>query len=83
MSDALEKTKQTKQAELERDAEYQRRKTQMTKDDRAADARDRVAVNIHNQNVRDGKNTTFEQAHNQATAIANKVHRERQEKGER
>jgi hypothetical protein len=83
MSNALERAKKEKQAELDRNAEYQRRKTQMTADDRAQQARDIVAKNIHEQNVRDGKNSTFEQAHNQATAIANKVHRERQEKGER
>lgn len=75
--------KDRKQAELERNAEYQRRKTQMTPDERSMDTRDRVAVNIHNQNVRDGKNTTFEDAQRKATEIANKVHRQRQEKGER
>lgn len=69
----------TKNQKLEDNAEYQRRSV-MTRDERAISARDQVARNIHEQNVRDGKNTTFDEAQRKATDIANKVYRERQEK---
>lgn len=69
----------SKRPDLERDAEAQRRRM-MTKDERAIDARDRVAKNLHDQNVRDGKNTTYDEATRKAAEIANKVYRERQEK---
>ena len=67
---------------LKDNSEHQRRKT-WSNDERAIDARNRVAENIHKQNQLDGKNTTFEQAQRKAAEIANKVYRERQEKGER
>lgn len=68
--------------ELESNAEYQRRRV-MTKDEIATDARDRVAKNLHDQNVKDNRGTTYEDAQRKAAEIANKVHREKQERGER
>ena len=67
-----------KNQRLEDSAEYHRRSV-MSKDERAIIARDEVAKNIHQQNIRDGKNTTYDEAVRKATQIANKVHRERQE----
>lgn len=64
--------------DLERNAEYQRRKI-MSRDEKAIDARDRVARNIHEQNVRDGRNTTFDEAQRKATEIANREYRRKQE----
>ena len=64
---------------LKSDAEYQRRCV-MSHDERCIDARDRVAKNIHEQNMRDGKNTTYDSALRKATEVANRVHREKGEK---
>jgi len=55
---------------LENDAEFQRRKTQMTSDEKARDARDRLAKVIHEQSQRDGKDSTFDSALRKATEIA-------------
>lgn len=68
-----------RQKELEANAEYQRRRM-MTKDERAIDSRDRVAVNLHRQNEKDGKNTTFADALKKATEVAHRRLREEQEK---
>lgn len=57
---------------LEDQAEYHHR-SMMTPDERAIDARDRVAKNIHEQNQRDGKNSTFDSALIKATEIAHGV----------
>lgn len=62
-------------SKLESDAEYQRRKV-MSKDDRAIIARDTLAKNIHEQNQRDNKRTTFEDAQRKATEIAHRKLRE-------
>ena len=64
--------------ELERNAEYQRRKI-MTRDERAIGARDGIAKNLHEQNVRDGKHTPYEQAHREATKSCERVERRRDE----
>lgn len=67
-----------KQSELERNAEYQRRKS-MSNDDRAIISRDTIAKNLHEQNQRDGKRSTYEDAQRKATEIAHKGERIRQE----
>jgi len=67
-----------KKRELEQNAEYQRRRM-MTRDERGISARDSVAKNIHEQNIKDGKNTTYDQAHRKATEIAEKSLRIKQE----
>lgn len=61
---------------LQSDAEYQRR-ARMSSDEKALISRDRIAGQIHEQNQRDGKNTTFEQAHREATRIAEKWNRQK------
>ena len=68
----------SRKQELERNAEYQRRRM-MSQDERCIDARDRVAKNLHDQNMRDGKNTTFDEASRKATEIAHKSLRIKQE----
>lgn len=70
----------SKKEELERNAEYQRRRM-MTVDERKIDARDRVAINIHQQNIKEGKNSTFDEAQRKATEIAHKRLRQEQEDG--
>lgn len=67
---------------LERDGEYQRRCV-MSQDERSLDARDRVAKNLHEQNEKDGKNSTFDEALRRVTDIVNKQYRIDQEKGKR
>lgn len=50
------------------------RRRMMTRDERAIDARDRVAKNLYDQGQRDNnKNMTYEQAQRIATKIAEKV----------
>ena len=66
------------QEDLERNAEYQRRRV-MTADERAFEARDRVAKAVHEQNMRDGKNTTWEQAERKGAEIAERAKRQRSE----
>ncbi len=68
--------------DLEQNGDYQRRRT-LTKDERAIDARDRVAKNLHEQNQKDGKNTSFDDALRKVSDIANKQYRIDQEKGKR
>lgn len=68
--------------DLESNAEYQRRKTQMTKDEKVIDARDRIAKNLHEQNVRDNKKTTFDEALRHCTKIAERAERIKSEGGE-
>ena len=58
------------------EAEYQRR-SRMSVDEKATLGRDRIAGQIHEQNQRDGKNTTFDQAHKEATRITEKWNRQR------
>lgn len=64
---------------LQDNAEYQRRKS-MTRDERAIDARDRVAVNIYEHNRKQGKDIPFDKCLQKATDIANKQHRREQDK---
>jgi len=52
----------------------------MTRDERAIGAREDIAKALHEQNQRDGKNTTYDEAHRKAEQIANKVYREEQER---
>ena len=65
--------------DLESNAEYQRRKTQMTQDEKNMDARDRMAKNIHDQAIRDGKKSTFDEAHRYATNLVEKIERKKRE----
>lgn len=58
------------------DAEWQRRKM-MTSDEKIMNGRDRIAGQIHEQNQRDGKNTSFDQAFREATRITEKWNRKR------
>lgn len=62
------------QRQLEQNAEYQRRRV-MTNDERTFESRDRIAKNLHEQNMRDNKKTTYEQALRKASEIAEKVRR--------
>lgn len=62
------------QDKLDSNAEYQRRKM-MTRDERAIDARDRVARDLHEQNIRDGKRSTYEQCQRKMAEIAEKAER--------
>lgn len=61
---------------IEDNAEYQRR-ARMSRDEKTMISRDRIAGQIHEQNQRDGKNTTFDQAHREATRIAEKFNRQK------
>lgn len=70
----------SKQEELDRNAEYQRRRM-MTKDERAIEARDTIAKNLHEQNQRDGKRTSFDEAQRKATDIAHRKLREDNQRG--
>lgn len=45
----------------------------MTSDERAIDARNHLAKNIHEQNQREGRNTTYDSALRKATEIAHGV----------
>ena len=65
-----------KRNDLASDAEYQRRKM-MSTDEKATQGRDRIAGQIHEQNQRDGKNTTFDQAFKEASRVAEKWERQR------
>lgn len=71
-----------KQEELERNAEYQRRRS-MTQDERNISARDALAKALHEHNQQTGKNTTYEEAHRQATESAHRVERKNSEDGGR
>lgn len=62
--------------ELEREAEYQRRKM-MTRHEREMGARDDVARRIHEQNHKEGKDSTFDSALKKATQIAERAEKER------
>lgn len=53
----------------------EQRQRMMTRDERAIQARDMIAKNLHDQNVRDGKRTTYEESHRKAQEIANREHR--------
>lgn len=64
---------------LNSDSEYQRRKS-MTRDERAIDARDRVAINIYEHNRKEGRDIPFDRCLEKATDIANKQHRRDQNK---
>jgi hypothetical protein len=57
-------------------AEYQRRRS-MTRDERAIDARDRVAKDLHEQNQKDGKRSTYEQCQRKMAEIAERAERDR------
>lgn len=52
----------------------------MTRDERAIDARDRVAVNIYEQAKKNGKDIPFDQAQRKASEIAHKQLRRDQDK---
>ena len=67
---------------LTANAEYQRRRV-MSKDDRAFDARGRVAQNIKRQAEREGRDSTFADALKKATEIANQQYRKDREDGKR
>lgn len=60
----------------DRSAEYQRRQG-MSQDERNRLSRDGLAKSIHEQNQRDGKNTTFDEAHRKACETANRVERKK------
>lgn len=54
------------------------RRRMMTRDERAIDARDRVAKNLYDHAVKTGDNKmSYEQAQRIATKVAEKVERER------
>lgn len=65
---------------LEDNAEHQRRKT-MTPDERKIGARDEMAKQIHLQNQRDGKNTTYDSAFRKAQDLVNRIEREKSDRG--
>lgn len=54
----------------------EQRQRLMNKDERALQARDLVARDIHQQAMRDGRNTTFEQAQRKASQIAERASRD-------
>lgn len=49
----------------------------MSTDEKATQGRDRIAKQIHEQNQRDGKNTSFDQAQREANRIAEKWNRQK------
>ena len=53
----------------------EQRQRMMSRDERAIQARDVIAKNLHEQNMRDGKQSTYEKAHRKAQEIANREHR--------
>jgi aspartate oxidase len=66
----------TSQKSLESNAEYQRRRM-MSQHERDLGARDDVARRIHEQNHREGKDTTFDSALRKATQIAERADKDR------
>lgn len=62
----------SEQDNLKSNAEYQRRSI-MTSEERARSAIDQLSKNIHEQNMRDGKNTSYDSALRHATEIAHKI----------
>lgn len=66
------------QDKLNSNAEYQRRRV-MTRDERAIDARDRVARDLHEQNTRDGKRSTYEDCQRKMAKIAELAEKQRKE----
>ena len=68
------KAREKRQADLESNAEYQRRKM-MTSEERAKGAIERISKDIHEQNQKDGKNSTYTAALKKAQEIAEKAER--------
>lgn len=64
---------------LNRDGEYQRR-CAMSEDERRLISRDLVAKDLYEQNVKEGKKTTYEDCQRKMAEIANKELRKEQNK---
>lgn len=63
---------------MEDNAEYQRKRT-WSQDERNIAARDNLAKTLHEHNQRTGQNSTFEQAHKQASEAAERHDRKKSE----
>ena len=64
--------KMSEQDKLKSNAEYQRR-SMMTSEERARSAIEKLSQNIHEQNTRDGKHTSYDSALRKATEIAHTI----------
>lgn len=79
----VERRKEALKNELKSNAEFQRRSS-MSPDDRARDARDRLAKGIKEFNdAKSGTDTTYSDAEKKANEVANLSDRQKSERGGR